>query len=126
MGYMTCLKSYTPKVYTYTHRHLHMYLVAPQPPFFGKPDHRFLEFSTIFASLDLYDFFAGIIFHKKVSPRKCHQGLSPLQVGPGRLVRWLLPHRPRIHLWLTCLSLWSLLSQVSTVLNSPLRRPIFY
>lgn len=56
-----------------------------------------------------------ITFHRKVSRRMCHQVLSPLQVGPGKLARWLLPHLPRIHLWLKCLSLWSLLSPVSTV-----------
>ena len=56
-----------------------------------------------------------IIFRRKVSPRKCHQVLSPLQVGPGRLAHWLLLRLPRIHLWLKCLSLWSLLSPVSTV-----------
>lgn len=55
------------------------------------------------------------MFHKRASPRKYHQVPRPLRVGPGRLDRWLLPRPPRIHLWLMCLSLWSLWNPVSSL-----------
>ena len=90
------------------HTDLHLFI-----PFFFRKSNQIPRF--LYSFFQSYYFFAGIIFHRKVSPRKYHQVPSPHQVGPGRPALWLLPHLPRTLLWLTCLSLWSLLSPVSTV-----------